>query len=105
MVSNDVIAKKPKKNKIQKIAKLSQPWNLTFFEDATFQLFFSIICLRSTRMKIAHIEWGKKPRTLGKVQKMRDLEGVGLFHPFKNTRYMDNTFVLMYLYVYLLYIK
>ena len=39
-------------------------------------------------MKIAHIEWEKKPRTLGKVQKIRDLEGVGLFHPFKNTRYM-----------------
>ena len=38
-------------------------------------------------MKIAHIEWGKKPRTLGNVQKIRDLEGVGLFHPFKNTRY------------------
>ena len=39
-------------------------------------------------MKIAHIEWEKKPRTLGKVQKIRDLEGVGLFQPFKNTRYM-----------------
>ena len=38
-------------------------------------------------MKIAHIEWEKKPRTLGKVQKIKDLEGVGLFHPFKNTRY------------------
>ena len=39
-------------------------------------------------MKIAHIEWEKKPRTLGKVQKIRDLERVGLFHPFKNTRYV-----------------
>ena len=37
-------------------------------------------------MKIAHIEWEKKPRTLGKVQKIKDLEGVGLFHPFKNTQ-------------------
>ena len=39
-------------------------------------------------MKIAHIEWEKRPRTLGKVQKIKDLEGVGLFHPFKNTRYI-----------------
>ena len=30
-------------------------------------------------MKIAYIEWEKKPRTLGKVQKIKDLEGVG--HP------------------------
>jgi len=37
-------------------------------------------------MKIAHIELEKKPRTLGKVQKIRNLEGVGQFHPFKNTR-------------------
>ena len=36
-------------------------------------------------MKIAHIEWEKKPRTWRKVQKIRDLEGVGLFHPFENT--------------------
>ena len=36
-------------------------------------------------MKITHIEWKKKPRTWGKVQKIRDLEGVGLFHPFENT--------------------
>ena len=27
----------------------------------------------------------KKPRTWGKVQKIRDLECVGLFHPFENT--------------------
>jgi len=27
----------------------------------------------------------KKPRTWGKVQKIRNLEGVGLFHPFENT--------------------
>ena len=45
-------------------------------------------------MKIAHIEWEKKPRTLGKVQKIKDLEGVGLFHPFKNTRYMIFTKVI-----------
>ena len=37
-------------------------------------------------MKIAHIEWEKKPRTLGKVQKIWDLEGVRLFKPFENTR-------------------
>ena len=43
-------------------------------------------------MKIAHIEWEKKPRTLGKVQKIKDLEGVGLFHPFKNTRYVLRNF-------------
>ena len=30
----------------------------------------------------------KKPRTWGKVQKIMDLEGVGLFHPFENTLYI-----------------
>ena len=43
-------------------------------------------------MKIAHIEWEKKPRTWGKVQKIRDLEGVGLFHPLENTLQMDDVF-------------
>ena len=46
-------------------------------------------------MKIAHIEWGKKPRTLGKVKKIRDLEGVGPFHPFKNTRYVSTTCITL----------
>ena len=39
-------------------------------------------------MKIAHIEWENKPRTWGKVEKIRNLEGVGLFHPFENTLYI-----------------
>ena len=30
----------------------------------------------------------KKPRTWGIVQKIRDLEGVGLFHRFENTLYI-----------------
>ena len=34
-----VKAKKPKKSDIRKYAILSQPWNLTFFEDKIFQLF------------------------------------------------------------------
>ena len=46
-------------------------------------------------MKIAHIEWEKKPRTLGKVQKIKDLEGVGLFHPFKNTRYVKSGVIMI----------
>ena len=39
-------------------------------------------------MKIAHIEQEKKPRTWGKVKKIRNLEAVGLFHPFENTLYL-----------------
>ena len=42
---------KQKKMEIRKYANLSQPWNLTFFEDETIQVFFSIICPKSTRMK------------------------------------------------------
>ena len=42
---------KTKKMEIRKYANLSQPWNLTFFEDETIQVFFSIICPKSTRMK------------------------------------------------------
>ena len=44
-------------------------------------------------MKIAHIEWEKKPRTWGKVQKIRDFEGVGLFHPVENTLYVIKTVI------------
>ena len=32
----------------------------------------------------------KKPKTSGKVQKIRDLEGPTAFRPFENTRYADN---------------
>ena len=39
-------------------------------------------------MKIAHIEWEKSPEHWEKSKKIKDLEGVGLFHPFKNTRYI-----------------
>ena len=45
-------------------------------------------------MKITHIEWEKKPRTLGKVQKIKNLEGVGLFHPFQNTLYIYCPYIL-----------
>ena len=44
---------KTKKLEFRKLPKLSQPWNLTILEDAIFKLFFSIICPRSTRRKIA----------------------------------------------------
>ena len=39
MVLKGVMDKKPKKSDTGKYAILSQPWNLTFFEDETFQLF------------------------------------------------------------------
>ena len=39
MVLKGVMDKKPKKSDIRKYAILSQPWNLTFFEDEIFQLF------------------------------------------------------------------
>ena len=39
MVLKGVMDKKPKKSDIGKYAILSQPWNLTFFEDEIFQLF------------------------------------------------------------------
>ena len=42
---------KTKKIEIRKYANLSQPWNLTFFEDETIQVFFSILRPKSTRMK------------------------------------------------------
>ena len=37
MVLNGVMDKKPKKSDIGKYAILSQPWNLTFFEDEIFK--------------------------------------------------------------------
>ena len=39
MVLNGVMDKKPKKSDIGKYAILSQPWNLTFFEDEIFKFF------------------------------------------------------------------
>ena len=40
MVWKDVMDKKPKKNRFQKIAKLSKPWNLTFLRLQFFNIFF-----------------------------------------------------------------
>ena len=48
---------KQKKMEIRKYANLSQPWNLTFFEDETIQVFFSILRPKALEWKIAHIEW------------------------------------------------
>ena len=39
MVLKEVMDKKTEKSDIRKYAILSQPWNLTFFEDEIFQLF------------------------------------------------------------------
>ena len=39
MVLNRVMDKKPKKSDIRKYAILSQPWDLTFFEDEIFEFF------------------------------------------------------------------
>ena len=39
MVLKRVMDKKPKKSDIRKYAILSQPWDLTFFEDEIFEFF------------------------------------------------------------------
>ena len=52
LVLMGVFDKKPKKMKIRKFGKLSQPWNLTFFCGWDFSTFFLLIWLKSTKIKL-----------------------------------------------------
>ena len=60
----------------RKWANLSQPWNLTFFEDEVFRLFFSIICPRSTRMKNRPYWMVKQAQNIRKTPKYKGFRGV-----------------------------
>ena len=56
-----------------------------------FDFFFNNMPQGYQNEKSPILNGQKKPRTWGKVQKIRDLEGVGLFHPFENTLYLHWT--------------
>ena len=50
----------PQNSNSRNWANLSQPWNLTFFEDEIFQFFFQFYAPEVPEWKIAHVEWSKK---------------------------------------------
>ena len=78
----------PQNSNSRNWANLSQPWNLTFFEDESFQLFFfNFIPQKYQNEKSPILNDQKKPKTSGKVQKIRVLEGLSSFRPFENTLY------------------
>ena len=64
-----------KKSEIRKYANLSQPWNLIFFENEIFFIFFNPMPQKYLNkiLTIFNDKNNKKP--LGKVQNIRDLEG------------------------------
>ena len=76
----------PKNSNSRNWANLSQPWNLAFFEDENFQLFFQSYAPKVPEWKIAHIEWSKKPKTLKEVPKMTVLQAWEIYKMFWNTR-------------------
>ena len=82
----DAMDKKPKKIKIRKNANLSQPWNFTFFESEIYQLFFNFMSQKYQNEKSPVVYGIKKPKTLGKVQKMTVLKAWEIYKTFRNTR-------------------
>ena len=62
---------------------------LTFFENETIQVFFFNHMPQKYQNEKSPILNGQiKYKTSGKVQKMRDLEGLTSIRPFENTRYI-----------------
>ena len=70
-------------------ANLSQPWILTFFEDEIFKPFFFNFMSQKYQNEKSPIVYGiKKPKTLGKVQKMTVLQAWEIYKMFWNTLYI-----------------
>ena len=59
----------PQNSNSRNWANLSQPWNIAFFGDEIFQLFFQSYAPKVPEWKIAHIEWSKKAQNTRKSPK------------------------------------
>ena len=61
---------------IRKFAKLSQPWNLAFFQGEIFKLFFHPYAQRVPKWKIAHIWQSKEHKNNKKTPKNESHKGL-----------------------------
>ena len=69
MVLTGVMDKNPQKSEIRKYAILTQPRNLTFFEDEIFQLFSYLYGPKVPKWNFAHILLWKKAKNIRKTPK------------------------------------
>ena len=91
MVFKGVMDKKPKKSDNGKYAILSQPWNLTFFENEIFNFFFNHM-VQKYQNEIAPIfYYGKSPKTNEKDPKIPFLQPPDWGQPYWMTRYLLST--------------
>ena len=74
MVLKGVMDKKTQKSEFRKYAILSQPRNLTFFEDEIFQLFLTYMVQKYQNEISPIVYYGKKLKTSGKLLKIPDLQ-------------------------------
>ena len=66
----------------------ANPEILLFDEDEIFEFFFNHMSQKYQNEKSPILNGQKKPKTSGKVQKIRVLEGLSSFRPFENTLYI-----------------
>ena len=79
----------PQKLKQQKLSQFEPTLKSCFFWGWDFfNFFFNYMPQKYQNEKSPILNDQKKPRTWGKVQKIRNWAGVGLFHPFENTLYV-----------------
>ena len=78
MVLNGVMDKNPQKSEIRKYAILTQPRNLTFFEDESFQLFSYLYGLKVPKWNCAHILLWKTAKNIRKTPKNTWFTGLWL---------------------------
>ena len=69
MVLKGVMDKNPQKSEIRKYAILTQPRNLTFFDDESFKFFSYLYGLKVPKWNCAHILLGKKFKNIRKTPK------------------------------------
>ena len=82
----DAMDKKPKKLKWEKI--WANPEILPFLSLRFINLFFNFMSQKYQNEKSPILNGQKKPKTLGKVQKMTVLQAWEIYKMFANTRYV-----------------
>ena len=84
----DAMDKKPKKLKSEKMPIWAIPEILPFLTLRFINLFFNFMSQKYQNEKSPIVYGIKKPKTLGKVQKITVLQAWEIYKTFRNTRYM-----------------
>ena len=86
----------PSKFKQQELSQFEPPLKPYFFWEWEFStFFFNFMPQKYQNEKSPILNGKKKPKTSGKVQKIRVLEGLSSFRPFENTLYKECRFILL----------